>query len=245
MAHNQLLTSNVCYLQDKSLTYYQDFLGKMDIEDKTIKAYLWIEYSNCCLTFFKYSKAEKALENARQLMGVKLNLTGKMGKRTKYQTFDIPQLVLNIETESVDEFIHPEVNPVDQIIENELRKSDAEGDEEAKISHKKVDLDDDTILFEKVQLTEQEESIQVSLCFQIYINALVYNELKSQINEYDLQYERLNAYIEKVLETSNNWLIFSMSLFLRSKNEQEKMKTRERSMIQLQTLIDQFNDEEP
>jgi len=221
----------------------------MDFESKFIQAYLWIEYSNCCLTFYKYSKAEQALENSRQLMGIKLNLTGKMGKRTKYQTFDIPQLVLNIENEVVEDFIYPEVNAVDQIIENQNRR-EAEGDneeeEEAKASHKKVDLDEDTILLEKVKLTDvDEESLDVTLSFQIYINALVYNEMRSQVNEYDLQYERLNAYIEKVLERSNNWLIFSTSLFLRSKNEQEKMKTRERSMIQMQTLIDQFNDEDP
>lgn len=74
---------------------------------------------------------------------------------------------------------------------------------------------------------------------------MINNELTSKPNEYDLQYERANAYIERVLECSNNWLVFSMSLFLRSKNEQERLKTRERSMIQMQTLIDQFSDEEP
>lgn len=249
MLHNQLLTSNVCYLQDRSIELYKDYLETMEIDNKIIKAYLWIEYSNCCLTFYKYSRAEKALETARGLLGVKLNLTGKLGKRTKYQTFDIPQLVLNIETESVEEFIHPEISPVDQIIENEKRKEiegEGEGEgEEAKSAHQNVNLDEDCVLLDKVKLKEEETSVDVSLCFQIYINALVYNEMKSQANEYDLQYERLNAYIEKVLERSNNWLIFSMSLYLRSKNEQEKVKTRERSMIQLQTLIDQFADEDP
>lgn len=249
--HNQLLTSNVCYLQDKSLEHYSSYLETAEIEDKVIKAYIWLEYSNCCLTFFKYSKAEMALEKARELIGLKLNLTGKLGKRTKYQTFDIPQLVLNIETESVENFIHPKISPVDQIIENDTRKmlgteGEGEGDnEENKIEHRNVNLEDDSILLEKVKLKEEEASVDISLPFQIYINALVYNELKSQVNEYDLQYEKLNAHIEKVLEKSNNWLIFSTSLFLRSVNEREKYKTRERSMIQMQTLVDQFNDEEP
>jgi tetratricopeptide (TPR) repeat protein len=251
MIHNQLLTSNVCYLQDKSLEYYREFLDSMLIEDKQTQSYLWVEYANCCLTFFKYSKAEQALEKARALIGVKLNLTGKMGKRTKYQKFDIPQLVLNIESEKVDEFIHPEVSPVDMIVENDKMKlQEAEGEagegEESKAAHRNINLDEECVLLDKVKLKDEEESsVDVSLCFQIYINALVWNELHSQANEYVLQYERLNAYIEKVLERSNNWLIFSMSLFLRSKNEQEKLKTRERSMIQMQTLIDQFNDEEP
>lgn len=256
MLHNQLLTSNVCYLQDKSLEYYQAYLEKVEIEDKRIKAYLLIEYSNCALNFYKYTKAERALESAKELMGLKLNLTGKLGKRTKYQTFDIPQLVLNIESECVDEFIHPDVSPVDAIIEDDNRKlnktkdqneaeGEGEGDEENKIAHKDVNLDEENILLEKVQLKEEDTTFEASLPYQIYINSYVHYELKCQANTYDLQYEKMNAYLEKALEKSYNWLIFSMSLFLRSKNEQERLKTRERSMIQMQTLIDQFNDEDP
>ena len=247
MVHNQLLTSNVCNLQDKSLEFYQSYINEMENKDKNPQAYLYyIEYANCCLNFYKYSKAEEALEKARSLIGIKLNLTGKMGKRTKYQKFDVPQLVLDIENEMVDEFIYPEISPIDTLIENERRKEEeGDKDEESKTAHKKIDLEEESILLEKVKLKEDEDDITVTLCFQIYINSLVYHELTSKVNEYDLQYERLNAYIEKVLESSNNWLVFSMSLFLRSRNEQEKLKTRERSMIQMQTLIDQFNDEEP
>lgn len=172
-----------------------------------------------------------------------------MGRRTKYQSFDTPQLVLNIETEEVEEFIHPEVSALDSIVGPEkLSEHEGEGEgepEESKIAHGKIDLDEESILLEKVLLKEEESKIDINLSFQIYFNGLVHNELTSQVNEYDLQYERMNAYIEKVLEKSYNWLIFSMSLFLRSKNEQEKIKTRERSMIQMQTLIDQYRDEEP
>lgn len=243
MIHNQLLTSNACFLQDKSIEYYQKYLEINDIEDKVTKAYLWIEYSNCLLTFYKYSRAEEALENARELIGLRLKLTGKLGKRTKYQSFDIPQLVLNIESESVDEFIHPEERPIEDV---KPLLDEGEGEfEEIKCAHRDVKMDEDSILLDKVKLKDEERTVDASLSDQIYINQFVYNELKSQANEYDLQYERINAYIEKVLERSHNWLVFSMSLFLRSKNEQEKLKTRERSMIQMQTLVDQFNDEEP
>lgn len=249
MQHNQLLTSNSCFLQDKSIELYQKYLDCNIFDDKNIKAYLWIEYSNCLLTFYKYSLAEEALEYAREIIGIKLNLTGKLGKRTKYQCFDIPQLVLNIESESVDKFIHPEKSPVEDIIDSDkLSHKDQEGEfdaEETKLAHRDVKMDEDSILLEKVKLKDEERQVDISLVDQIYINQFVYNELKSQASEYDLQYERMNAYIEKVLEKSNNWIVFSMSLFLRSINEQKKLKIRERSMIQMETLIDQFNDEEP
>lgn len=249
MQHNQLLTSNSWFLQDKSIELYQKYLDWNDIDDKNIKTYLWIEYSNCLLTFYKFSRAEETLEVAREIIDIKLSLTGKLGKRTKYQSFDIPQLVLNIESESVDEFIHPEKSPVEDIFDCEkLKNKPQEGEfdtEESKLAHRDVKMEEDSILFEKVKLKDEERQFEVSLLEQIYINQFVYNELKSQASEYDLQYERMNAYIEKVLEVSNNWLVFSMSLFLRSINEQKKLKIRHRSMIQMETLIDQFNDEQP
>ena len=156
---------------------------------------------------------------------------------------------VNIESESVDKFIHPEKSPVEDIIDRDkLSHKDQEGEfdaEETKLAHRDVKMDEDSILLEKVKLKDEERQVDISLVDQIYINQFVYNELKSQASEYDLQYERMNAYIEKVLEKSNNWIVFSMSLFLRSINEQKKLKIWERSMIQMETLIDQFNDEEP
>ena len=250
MVHNQLLTSNTWFLQDNSIGLYRNFLETNTIENKNIAACLWIEFSNWLLTFFKYSKAEVALENARELIGIKMSLTGKFGRRrTKYQTFDLPQLVLNVESETVEQFIIPEISPVENIInedKSETTVGEGEGDsEEPKIAHRDVNLEEENILLEKVKLKEEEKATEISFWDQIYINQFAYNEIKSHANEYDLKYEKLNAYIEKVLEKSQNWLIFSMSLFLRSINEQDKYKTRERSMIQMQTLIDQFRDEEP
>ena len=47
------------------------------------------------------------------------------------------------------------------------------------------------------------------------------------------------------MEKSLNWLVFSQALLIRSMNEFVKFKRMERSMIQLQNLVDQFNDSLP
>lgn len=57
--------------------------------------------------------------------------------------------------------------------------------------------------------------------------------------------EMLRPYINVCLERSNNWLVFSKGLLLRSRNEIEKMKTAERAVLQIQALIDQFREKEP
>jgi len=56
--------------------------------------------------------------------------------------------------------------------------------------------------------------------------------------------ELLQPYINAVLDKSNNWLVYSHGLLLRSRNQLERSKTRERSVLQIQALIDQFKDRE-
>ena len=254
MIRDQILSSNTFKLQDKALGLYNEFLAKTDVEDKQILAMIWLERIRVS---YKHSLIEEALEKAKQLLGLKINLTGKLGRRTKYQKFDIPQLVLDIETESVD-FVHPEVSPIDEIIAKEDSDQESEigiHEEEKieqdsdlkkpKISHTNVNLDNESILLEKVKLKNDETSSDVSLPEQIYLNAAATDQLINYMDEYDLKYETVNAYIQKAMEKSNNWLIFSMSLLLRSRNEKDKLKTRERCMIQMQILIDQFRDESP
>jgi len=49
-----------------------------------VQALILLEYANCCLQFFKSTKGLKAIEQAKELIGLKIEETGKMGRRTKY-----------------------------------------------------------------------------------------------------------------------------------------------------------------
>lgn len=57
--------------------------------------------------------------------------------------------------------------------------------------------------------------------------------------------EVIQAYLERILDKSLNWLVFSGALLERSRNEFSSTKKRERSLLQMQTLVDQFKDEKP
>ena len=48
-----------------------------------------------------------------------------------------------------------------------------------------------------------------------------------------------------MLDRSNNWLVFSKGLLLRSINEYPRFKRMERALAQMQTLVDQVNDPTP
>ena len=63
---------------------------------------LMSEFSHPLIRHWKYDECEQAIEDAFDLAGINVQLQGKLGKRTKYQYCDLAQLVLNIETKSVD-----------------------------------------------------------------------------------------------------------------------------------------------
>lgn len=52
-------------------------------------------------------------------------------------------------------------------------------------------------------------------------------------------------YVTRSLEHSNNWMVHTMGLLLKSRLEKESSRTAERSVLQLQTLVEQYNDELP
>ena len=60
----------------------------------------------------------------------------------------------------------------------------------------------------------------------------------------ELTFYTLRPYINVCVKKESNWLTYSKALFYRSKLEIHKYKTMERSMAQMQKLIDQFRDQE-
>ena len=53
------------------------------------------------------------------------------------------------------------------------------------------------------------------------------------------------AYLQRLGEEKGNWLIFSMYLYLKALIESRKFKTSERAVLQIQSLVDQYDDEDP
>lgn len=74
------------------------------------------------LTFYyKYKEAEIILELCKTLANISLEYTGKLGRRTKYQSFDTAQLVMNfkeaVKKEQKREEIEDEENIEDDLVD--------------------------------------------------------------------------------------------------------------------------------
>ena len=56
-----------------------------------------IELAVAYAYYGKTEKAKEVLSRAKEAMGIQWELTGKLGRRSKYQVEPTPQLVLNVE----------------------------------------------------------------------------------------------------------------------------------------------------
>ena len=181
-------------------------------------ALTYIEYSRCLLYYSQYDQAESALISAETQTGIQYNLTGKLGVRTKFQKSKTPQLVLSV-------------------------RSTIDSDLESLNKPTSVALDDDCPLRETPLLDEETREI-VSLEDQVLLLGWVHYFFKTRPAE-ELQAEVIASYLDKILQKSMDWLVYSQALLYRSKNQFSSVKYKERSALQINTLVEQFSDKEP
>ncbi|TRY90783.1 hypothetical protein DNTS_028649 [Danionella cerebrum] len=101
-----------------------------------------LECSYSCLTYYEYRRAKEHLHTARNLTGLDINMTGALGKRTRFQENFLAQLVLDVkrrDNPSVSSSESPSILPTP----NELLPKDHQ-------------LSDDTVL-NQINLAEPSE----------------------------------------------------------------------------------------
>lgn len=193
------------------------------------------------------AKARSDLDKAAAASGFEYALTGKLGKRTKFQDRDITQLVVlavSSETESASD-------------------TTATKKESETSAPKALDLNDDTLLEtiafakegaqpEKSTTVQDEASLPPALASIDPSNQPKLNPLDSAIllaiasaitnnsPEHGLTREETLPYAVRVIESgSNNWQIYTQALLVRSRCEAFKSRTVERGVLQMQALVDQ------
>ncbi|CAG8533607.1 1542_t:CDS:1 [Paraglomus occultum] len=168
---------------------------------------------------------------AQEYSGLKWKLTGALGRRTKFQTFDVSQLLLVANS--------IEVENSGQQVDSTFAMPD------------NVSLNDDTLL-ESIELTRTADDNQrdetdidlenqgsLKVIDQCILLAFCLN-VKNTSPAHGITNEQMEPYVARVLENPNNWMVHTMGLLLRSRLEKEKSRTVERSALQLQALVDQF-----
>ncbi|KAG0220832.1 hypothetical protein B0O80DRAFT_35467 [Mortierella sp. GBAus27b] len=191
--------------------------------------------------YMEDTKAYEIFQKAQSSSGFRFKVTGAKGKRTKFQQFDVSQLVVVAESSREVGSSRPSAY-----------KSKAGS------GPKNIDLNDDTLL-DKIQftdLTEEEreklEDLELDPSKKIedlhpidhaLLLAFCLN-IKNTNPVHGLTVEQMFPFVTRVLETPNNWTVYTMALLLRSRLESDKSRTVERGVLQLQALVDQTKIED-
>jgi len=198
-------------------------------------------------------KARENVKLAKTVSGFSYALTGALGKRTKFQQNDLSQLV--VFAKSSDSDVSAEA------LSKDLKESQISNRDSTK--PESLQLNDDTLL-ESIEFTtdkvdptnlpselaglQPNEQPQLKPLDQITL--LTEATIKDTFLPLDkLNSEEILPFALRVLsDKPTNWQIYTQALLVRSRIESHRSRTQERSILQLQVIVDQIiadTQEEP
>lgn len=238
--HQRILSEPSSTLQEQlfqCLDQAQDLLSSQNSESSSdARNALLLERASIETYYGNDVKARAAIQQAAQERHFVFALTGRLGKRTKFQIKDTSQLVV-------------------------LAKSQEASSPSNKgpSGPKNLDLNDDTLL-EGISFTKSSEPAGVVQDSEIPASladidpseqplldprdSIILLSLASTITntspEDGLTREETLPYATRVLDGgSSNWQVYTQALLVRSRCEGFKSRTVERGLLQLQALVDQ------
>jgi tetratricopeptide (TPR) repeat protein len=201
-------------------------------------------------------KARENVKMARTLSGFSYVLSGALGKRTKFQQTSISQLV--VFAKSKDPEARSQEGLPGKLSENRILKGKHDDKSSSGKAPMALELHDDTLL-ESIEFTKRQpdavddshltpelsglqpdEQPQLQPLDQITL--LTEATIKDTFSPLDkLNSEEILPYAVRVLsDKPTNWQIFTQALLVRSRIESHRSRTQERSVLQLQLIVDQI-----
>jgi tetratricopeptide (TPR) repeat protein len=256
VVHQRLLSESAPALQTAILDRFNSVVEEISSSDSALKdrkAALLLERAMAYMQYGFDKKARADLDKAASLREFRFALTGRLGKRTKFQKVDTSQLVI----------LARSISPLtqdgnDQTHRNGLDRNTDEKNEQSQ--PRNITLKDDTLLdaisFSNIPSSTTDITPDSSLPSELAelnpesqplldpLDSIILLGLATSIKntspEHGLTREETLPYATRVLEGgSSNWQIYTQALLIRSRIESYKSRTVERGLLQLQALVDQ------
>ncbi|XP_046379990.2 tetratricopeptide repeat protein 27-like [Haliotis rufescens] len=226
-------------LEEKSPTHKATVLGIIDEvskreplitsdDNRDVAILFHLEAGHLCHTFYEYRRATACFGAARKLSGLQVELTGALGKRTKFQQEAKAQLMLKVSRP-----------------DTECSTGTFESKTDEVIIPKNVPLDDDTVL-DGVQLAEGEREfcVRLSQLDQAVVLGIM-EDYKRKMAIERLTEEEILTYVIGIIDHMSSWCVGTTCLALRSKLQWDSRRRVERSMNQYEELVSQTDRPSP
>lgn len=228
--HQQILPERNVVLHKK----IKDLIEKIKTSDwieqeqnLTLKIQLLIESGLVHLYYHEIVPAKQYFTEVQSIVGLNIELSGAMGKRTQHQQKALAQLFVKLKRNSV--------LSLEGVVETDTScfPCDLHLQDDVLLKHVKFLEDDEETVIE--DLYPEEQLVVLSHC------CLIQRSGASQ----ELLEEELMAYVDCLLSRPKVWCIHMKALTMRCKLEKKKSRRVERAMMQLQALVDAVNKESP
>lgn len=223
--HQQILEEKSPVLHDELYVLKEKLQQCEDLrKEKELNVLLHLELTQMHLFYHEVQPSEQVLSIALVSAGLNINLTGALGKRTRFQQRDLAQLMLDVQSS--------ELKTTTPKLPLEDLPKDLKLDDEVRL---------DKIAFSNTgdgkygDLTPLQQACVLSSFVQTQ---------KCQPKD-KLADEELLAYLTCLLSQPQVWSFQLTCLMFRSKIESNHSRTVERSMTQAQVLVDAVNANTP
>ncbi|CAI9720980.1 repeat 27 [Octopus vulgaris] len=221
-------------IADEALTAMTHKMALLDKKNRELEICYELEAAYLKQDYYEYQKSKERFLSAANMAHLNVSLTGALGKRTRFQSKDVAQVLLEVKRTQPDE-------TEAQLLELHVPAVKLN----ASLLPKNLSHNDDTVL-ENIEFSEiSEPDLQVNQLEQAIVLGLMEVSRRSEPNQEKLTNEQLLAYISFLLNQPLDWSIQVTALYTRSFLEKSFARTIERSMKQIEEIISQMSNQQP
>ncbi|KNH08714.1 hypothetical protein XU18_0834 [Perkinsela sp. CCAP 1560/4] len=199
----------------------QSMISQGEQANSEMHASVLLEIALFLVNYHESDRAMELIRNAARIQQMRIEEAALVGIRTKWQCFQTAQLVVNASS-ALGRVSGTDGDPIESLpMEVDGEKS---GHDLYTRPRKQYDQEEELTALSPLQC-----SILLAMC----------EHIERENPDHDMTRERIQAYVERILaNTGQSSIILAMALLTRSRIEYHRPRVAQRSLLQIQQLLD-------